>query len=202
MRYVRDILRLHTEHQVTGRQIAQSLGLSHSTVMGVLHRAAALGLTWPLPAELDDAALEGRLYPPMAGEVVGRAEPAWEEIYRELRRKGVTLRLLWQEYRRDYPDGYQDSRFCERYRHWAGKLDVVLRQPHRAGEKLFVDWAGLTLSIVNPTTGQVQEVFIFVASLGMSHLTYLEGTVSQKLPVWIEMHIHAFCCRSCKNAVF
>jgi transposase len=149
MRNVRDILRLHTEHQLPGRQIAQSLGLSHSTVMGVLHRAAALGLAWPLPAELDDATLEGKLYPPTSGQTAGRAEPAWEAIYRELRRKGVTLRLLWQEYRR----------------RWEGKLDVVLRQPHRAGEKMFVDWAGLTLSIVDPATGQVQDVYIFVATL-------------------------------------
>ena len=192
MRNVRDILRLHTEHQLAGRQIAQSLGLSHSTVMGVLHRAAALGLAWPLPAELDDATLEGKLYPPTSGQAAGRAEPAWEAIYRELRRKGVTLRLLWQEYRRDYPDGYQYSRFCERYRRWEGKLDVVLRQPHRAGEKMFVDWAGLTLSIVDPATGQVQDVSIFVATLGMSNFTYLEGALAQTQPIWIGAHTRAF----------
>jgi transposase len=192
MRNVRDILRLHTEHQLAGRQIAQSLGLSHSTVMSVLHRAEALGLSWPLPVELDDATLEGKLYPPTPGESAGRAEPSWEAIYRELHRKGVTLRLLWEEYRRDHPDGYQYSRFCERYRRWAGKLDVVLRQPHRAGEKTFIDWAGLTLSIIAPATGQVQDVYIFVATLGMSNFTYLEGTLSQTQPIWIGAHIHAF----------
>jgi len=192
MRNVRDILRLHTEHQLAGRQIAQSLGLAHSTVMGVLHRATALGLTWPLPAGLDDATLEGQLYPPTPGQTAGRAEPTWEELYRELRRKGVTLRLLWQEYRRDYPDGYQYSRFCERYRRWAGKLDVVLRQPHRAGEKMFVDWAGLTLSIVAPATRQVQAVHIFVATLGMSNFTYLEGALAQTQPIWIGAHTRAF----------
>src|SRR5579883_2493952 len=169
MRKVREILRLHTAHHLTGRQIAHSLGLSHSTVMGVLHRAEALGLTWPLPEELDDATLEGRLYPPTRA----RPEPVWEEIHRELRRKGVTLRLLWQEYRHAYPDGYQYSRFCERYRRWERHLDVVLRQPYRAGEKLFVDWAGLTLSIVEPQTGQLHDVYIFVAALGMSNMTYL-----------------------------
>ncbi|HKV46318.1 MAG TPA: hypothetical protein VJT32_16845 [bacterium] len=114
MRNVRAILRLHPEHQLAGRQIAQSLGLSHSTVRGVVHRAAALGLAWPLL--LDDATLEGKLYPPTAGQTAGRVERAWETIYRELRRKGGTLRQLWHEYRRDYPDGYQDGRCSSRRR--------------------------------------------------------------------------------------
>jgi transposase len=192
MRKVRDILRLHTEHHLTGRQIAQSLGLSHSTVMDMLHRAEALGLAWPLPGELDDATLEGRLYPPNPGRSRVRPEPVWEEIHRELRRKGVTLGLLWQEYRRDYPDGYQYSRFCERYHRWEQRLDVVLRQPYRAGEKMFVDWAGLTLSIVERATGQLQDVHIFVAALGMSNMTYLEGTLAQDLPNWIGGHTRAF----------
>jgi transposase len=192
MRKVRDILRLHTEHQLTGRQIAQSLGLSHSTVMSVLHRAAALELTWPLPSDLDEATLEGRLYPPNPEPSRVRSEPVWEKIHRELRRKGVTLGLLWQEYRRAYPDGYQYSRFCERYRRWEQHLDVVLRQPYRAGEKMFVDWAGLTLSIVDRATGQLDDVFIFVATLGMSNMTYLEGTLSQALPQWIGAHTGAF----------
>lgn len=192
MHKVRDILRLHTDHYLTGRQIAQSLGLSHSTVMGVLHRAEVLGLTWPLPEELDDATLEGQLYPPNPGRWRVRPEPVWEAIHRELRRKGVTLGLLWQEYRHDYPDGYQYSRFCERYRRWEQHLDVVLRQPYRAGEKMFVDWAGLTLSIVEPATGQLHDVFIFVSALGMSNMTYLEGVLAQDLPNWIGAHTRAF----------
>ena len=155
MRKVRDILRLHTDHHLTGRQIAQSLGLSHSTVLGVLHRAGALGLAWPLAEDLDDATLEGRLYPPNPGRWRVRPEPVWKELHRELRRKGVTLGLLWQEYRCQYPDGYQYSRFCERYHRWEQHLDVVLRQPYRAGEKMFVDWAGLTLSIVERESGQL-----------------------------------------------
>jgi transposase len=119
---------------------------------------------------------------PTPGRSRARPEPVWEEIHRELRRKGVTLRLLWQEYRHDYPDGYQYSRFCERYRRWEQHLDVVLRQPYRAGGKLFVDWAGLTLSIVEPQTGQLHDVHIFVAALGMSNMTYLEGALAQDLP--------------------
>jgi transposase len=192
MHKVRDILRFYTEYQLTGRQIAQSLGLSHSTVMSVLHRAEALGLTWPLPEDLDDATLEGQLYPPNPGRWRVRPEPVWEEIHRELRRKGVTLSLLWQEYRRDYPDGYQYSRFCERYRRWEQRLDVVLRQLYRAGEKMFVDWAGLTLSIIDRATGQLHKVFIFVGTLGMSNMTYLEGTLAQDLPNWIGAHTRAF----------
>lgn len=192
MRKIRDILRLHTDHQLTGRQIAQSLALSHSTVMSVLHRAAALGLTWPLPGDVDEATLEGQLYPPNPGRSRVRPEPVWDEIHRELRRKGVTLNLLWQEYRRDFPDGYQYSRFCERYRRWEQHLDVVLRQPYRAGEKMFVDWAGLTLSIIDRATGQLHNVFIFVAALGMSNMTYLEGALSQALPQWIGAHTRAF----------
>jgi transposase len=192
MRKVRDILRLHTEHQLTGRQIAQSLGFSNSTVMSVLHWAAALGLKWPLPDDLDEATLEGKLYPPNPGQLPVRPEPVWEEIHRELRRKGLTLGLLCQEYRRDHPDGYQYSRFCERYRRWEQHLDVVLRQPYRAGEKMFVDWAGLTLSIVDRATGQLHDVFIFVAALGMSNMTYLEGALAQTLPRWIGAHTRAF----------
>ena len=192
MRNVRDILRLHTDHHLTGRQIAQSLGLSHSTVMTVLHRAALLGLHWPLPGDVDDATLEGRLYPPNPGRWQVRPEPVWEEIHRELRRKGVTLGLLWQEYRRDHPDGYQYSRFCELYQRWEQRLDVVLRQPHRAGEKMFIDWAGLTLQFVDRATGEVRTVYIFVATLGMSNFTYLEGTLAQTLPVWIGANTRAF----------
>lgn len=193
MHKIRDILRLHAAHGLTGRQIARSLGLSHSTVLSVLHRAEALGVQWPLPAELDDAALEARLYPPNPGRSLRRPEPAWEEIHRELRRKGVTLRLLWQEYRRDHlEDGYQYSRFCERYRRWAQKLDVVLRQPHRAGEKMFVDFAGQTIPIVDRATGQAREAAIFVAALGASSFTYLEGTLAQDLPSWIGAHCRAF----------
>ncbi len=132
----------------------------------------------------------GRL--PTPGRSRARPEPVWEEIRRELRRKGVTLRLLWREYRHDYPDGYQYSRFCERYRRWEQHLDVVLRQPYRAGGKLFVDWAGLTLSIVEPQTGQLHDVYIFVAALGMSNMTYLEGALAQDLPSWIGGHVRAF----------
>lgn len=159
---------------------------------GVLHRAKALGLGWPLPEELDDATLEGRLYPPHPGRSRVWPKPVWEEIHRELPRKGVTLRLLWQECRRDHPDGYQYSRFCERYRRWEQHLDVVLRQPYRAGEKLFVDWAGLTLSMVEQQTGQLHDVYIFVAVLGMSNMTYLEGALAQDLPHWIGGHVRAF----------
>jgi len=185
MRNVRDILRLHTEHQLASRQITQSLGLGaqHRHGRAPSSRAVEPGMAPACRARRCHAGRQA--LPTDGGADRGPGEPAWEAIYRELRRKGGTLRLLWQEYRRDYPDGYQYSRFCERYRRWEGKLDVVLGQPHRAGEKMFVDWAGLTLAIVDPATGQVRDMSIFVATLGMSNFTYLEGALAQTQPIWI-----------------
>jgi transposase len=119
--------------------------------------------------------------------------PDFEAIYRELKRKGVTLQLLWQEYKQQHPDdGYQYSQFCERYRRWRAQLDVVMRQEHRAGEKLFVDYAGQTMPVIDPETGEVRELSVFVAVLGASNYTYAEVHEDQTLASWIRGHIHAF----------
>ncbi len=192
MRKVKEILRLHFELGLRVRQIARSLSVSHSTVSDLLGRAQAAGLTWPLPEGLDEAALEARLYTAPGGRPRNPAEPDMEWIHRELRRKGVTLQLLWAEYRQAYPDGYQYSQFCERYRKWRGTLDIVMRQTHRAGEKMFVDYAGKTVPVVAPTTGEVREAQVFIAVLGASNYSYVEASWSQELGPWIEAHCRAF----------
>ncbi len=118
--------------------------------------------------------------------------PTGRCVHQELKRKGVTLFLLWQEYREAHPEGYQYSWFCDHYRAWQGKLDVVMRQDHRAGEKLFVDYAGQTMPVVDRDTGEIREAQIFVAVLGASNYTYAEATWTQGLPDWIGSHQRAF----------
>lgn len=191
MRKIREVLRLHAEG-LSARQIARSVGTARSTVAECLRRAAAAGVSWPLPAEADDAALERRLYPPAPPVATEeRPLPVWTDVHRELQRKSVTLFLLHQEYRERHPDGYQYSRFCDLYRAWAGKIDLVMRQEHRAGEKLFVDYAGQTLPIVDAATGELRQAQIFVAVLGASNYTYAEATWTQTLPDWLGSHVRA-----------
>ena len=192
MRKIKEILRLRWDLGLGVRQIARSLSISHSTVSDLLQRAEAAGISWPLPAELDESVLEQKLYPGNSGRRRTRPEPDWNWVYRELKHKGVTLQLLWLEYKREHPDGYQYSQFCERYRQWCGKLDVVLRQTYRAGEKVFVDFAGLTVPVVDPKTGEIRQAQVFVAVLGASNYTYAEATWSQDLPSWIGAHCRAF----------
>ncbi|MBU4606906.1 MAG: IS21 family transposase, partial [Proteobacteria bacterium] len=174
------------------RDIAKSCSIGRTTVRDYLSRASAAGLTWPLPLGLDEAAVERLLFPPTPLPGAKRPLPDWGEIHTELRRKGVTLELLWEEYKSVYPEGYQYSRFCELYRGWRGLLQLWMRQEHRAGEKLFVDYAGQTVDVVNPKTGEVSDAQIFVAVLGASSYTYCEGTWSQGLPDWIGSHERAF----------
>jgi transposase len=142
MRYIREALRLFYEGGLSHRQVAVSLRIAATTVRRYLDRAEAAGLGWPLPDGLDDAALERALFSPIAPKTVPRPAPDFGWVHRELRRKGVTLELLWMEYKQAYLDGYQYSRFCWLYRQWAGRVDLVMRHQHRAGDKLFVDYAG------------------------------------------------------------
>ena len=144
MRQIREVLRQKWELGFSARRIARSCGLSRSTVSNYLRRAEVGGLTWPAVARLDDDQLERRLFPPAPSSRVPRPAPDWPAVHRELKRKGVTLQLLWDEYKAANPKGYQYSTFCLRYRRWRDRLDVVMRQDHRAGEKLFVDYAGQT----------------------------------------------------------
>jgi transposase len=174
------------------RATARSCALSRSTVAKYLARARVAGFSWPLPEGLDDEALERRLFPAgPAGDGIDRYVPDWAEVHRELKRKGVTLQLLWEEYKQTYPDGYQYSRFTERYRAWRGELDLPMRQNHKAGEKLFVDYCGQTLPITDRATGRVRQSQIFVAVLGASNYTFAEAFWTQSLPEWIMAHVHA-----------
>ena len=185
MRKIRELLRLKYELRRSHREIAVSLGIANSTVSDYARRAVAAGFTWPLPEGLDDAALEAALFPPLPPSRVPRPEPDWEQVHRELQRhKGVTLQLLWLEYLTAHPNGYRYSRFCERYRAWRGRIDVVMRQVYRAGEKAFVDYAGPKFEIVDRETGEVQGAMVFVGVLGASNYTFVYVTRSRSLPDW------------------
>jgi transposase len=193
MRKIKEVLRLRWANGLSKRKTAKSCGISRPAVDEYLRRAEEAGLSWPLPADLDDGALERLLFPaaPTLPAQV-RGLPDWSTINRELKRKGVTLFLLWQEYRESHPQGYQYSWFCECYRAWQGQLDVVMRQDHRAGEKLFVDYAGQTVPVVDRFSGEIREAQIFVAVLGASNYTYAEATWTQGLPDWIGSHQRCF----------
>jgi transposase len=176
------------------RAVARSLDLAQGTVSKYLNRARRAGLTWPLPPELDeDVRLENRLYPPPSDlPSEARPHPDWAVVHRELRRPGVTLMLLWVEYCDTVADGFSYSWFCERYKEWSGRLKLSLRQVHVAGEKLFVDYSGHTMEVIDGLTGEVITAQIFVAVLGASNYTYAEATLTQSLPDWISSHVRAF----------
>jgi transposase len=191
MRKIREVLRLKFEVGLSARQIAVSLQVSRASVGDYLNRFAASGLIWP--SALIDTELQRRLFPPPpAVPSDQRPTPDWAKAHAELRRPGVTLALLWQEYRLSQPQGFQYSWFCEHYRLWAAKIDVVMRQEHRAGEKLFVDYAGQTAPIIDRRTGEIRQAQIFVAVLGASSYTFAEATWSQKLPDWLGSHVRCF----------
>lgn len=192
MRKIREYLRLRFAAGLSHRQIAASLQVSRSSVGEYERRFAASGLSWPLPEALSDTQLERRLFPPPpAVPAATRVVPDWAVVHQELRRPGVTLMLLWKEYRAVHPEGFGYSWFCKRYEDWSGALDVVMRQTHRAGEKLFVDDAGQTVAVVDPASGEIRTAQIFVAVLGASNYTYAEATWTQTLPDWIGAQVRA-----------
>mgnify|MGYP001343428685 CR=1 FL=1 len=193
MRKIQEILRLKWESRLSNRAIADSCGIGETTVREYLRRAVRAGLGWPLAESLSESDLEQLLFSePLSKSVAQRPAPRWEEVHQELKRKGVTLYLLWQEYKQAHPDGYQYSQYCERYRRWSKTLDVWMRQSHQAGEKMFVDYAGQTIPVVRSLTGEVREAQIFVAVLGASNFTYVEAAWTQSLPEWIMAHTRAF----------
>jgi len=167
--------------------------MSRSTVTDYIRRAEAAGLSWPLPGDLDDDALEKKLFPSAIPNLVRiHPQPDWNDIVQKLRLKGETLTRLWQLYKQENPDGYEFSRFCELYRGWKETIDPVMRQIHKAGEKLFSDFAGSTLPVINPQTGEVTQTHIFVATLGASNYTYIEAFRSENTYAWCTGHIHTF----------
>lgn len=194
MRKVREILRLWLECGKTNREIARSCGVSHTVVNDYLRRAKETALGREQIQRISDEQLRAVLQ--TAQEQSGhclRPLPDWRTVHEELRKKSVTLQLLWEEYRDANPDGYYRlSQFYERYRQWKKQLDVSMRQTHKAGEKMFVDYAGQTIGITDPKTGIIRQAQIFVAVLGASNYTYSEATWDQTLPSWIDSHIHAF----------
>ena len=192
MRDIIEILRLSQDDGRSIREIARIVGVSRTTVGEIIRRIHLAGVSYPVPTDWDNAVLEAKLYPPTAPSGVIRPLPDWPLVHRELGRKGVTLDLLWQEYRERHPDGYLYSGFCEHYRRWVGKLSVTMRQTHTPGDKLFVDYAGNTVPVTDRDTGEIREAAIFVAAMGASSYTYCEATWSQTLPDWIGSHVRAF----------
>jgi transposase len=195
MRKVKEVLRLKYDLGLKDREIARSCSIPRSSVANYITRAKKVGIfSWPLSPDLSNEALEALLFPPTPLPVVvsDKNLPNFSWIHEELRRhKHVTLQLLWNEYKETNPEGLQYSWFCESYRRWARKLDVVLRQEYRAGDKMFVDHAGQTVPIVNPQTGEVHQAVIFVAVLGASNYTYAEATWKKDLAAWIGSHTRA-----------
>ncbi len=193
MRNVREILRQYWGLNLSINKIHQSCGISRSTVDDYIRRAKAANLSWPLPDELDDDSLERMLFPSASPAVVKeRPLPNWSEVHEKLRRKGETLSRIWLIYKQDNQDGYEFSRFFELYRQWRKAADVVMRQRHRAGEKVFSDFAGDTVPIVDSRTGEVIQTHIFVSTLGASNFTYCEAFWNEKKISWCMGQAHAF----------
>ncbi len=191
MRKTKDILRLKHEAGLSHRVIARALGVAASTVSDVSGRLRMAGLTWEEALELPDAELECRLYRDRARGETDPREPDWAHVRSELSRKHVTLQLLWTEYRAQVPDGWGYSWFCERFRAWEKKIDVVMRQQHAYGEKLFVDWAGDTVPVLDAASGRVSDAHLFVAVFGASNYTYAEASLEQDTTAFLAAHCRA-----------
>jgi transposase len=194
MRKIKEIIRLKFGVGLSLRAIQQSLNVSYGTVSNYIRRAEQAGLGWPLPPDIDERTL-GRLLFPSAGSQghQGFAELDYVSIYQELKSPLVTKFLLWQEYREHHPeDGYSYAQYCHRYLAWQQVQKPSMRQQHKAGEKLFIDYCGPTMDIVNPDTGEVRTAQLFVATWGASNYTYAEATWSQNQADFINAHVRAF----------
>jgi transposase len=195
MRKIKEVLRLRFGLGLRQDQIARSCSISQATVHRYLERAAAIGLGWPLPDDCDDQRLNELLFPTRPVWPVSQPRPGvdFSQIQKQLQtHRHLTLQLVWEEYREVHPDGYSYSRFSELYQGWNRNQDVVLRQEHRAGEKIFVDWAGDTVPIYDCETGEATPASIFVAVLGASTYTFARAALGQGLANWIDCHVRAF----------
>jgi transposase len=194
MRKLKEVLRLQSLG-LSQHQIARSCSISQSTVHEYVSAAQAAGVKWPLPENWNEQQIERTLFPQRPAAAIWRKhpEPDWAQIHQELQtHQDLTLLLVWQEGRESDPSGYGYSRFCDLYRRWLKKLDLVLRQEHRAGEKMFVDYAGATIPIHDPQSGAVHPAAVFVAVLGASSYTFAEATAGQDLRSWTGSHMRAF----------
>ena len=191
MRKIRDVLRLRLAAGLSIRQIKDSTKISVGAIQKLLRKADELGLSWPLPDELDDCRLAQLFYPAADTSASSRYQvPDWATMHQELKRKDMTKQLLWEEYTQQYPNRcYSYSQFCDRYRHWCRQQKRSMRQTHKAGEKCFVDYCGPTIPIISPGSGEIRQAQVFVAVLGASNYTYAEATLSQSLPDWLGSHV-------------
>jgi transposase len=195
MRKTREVLRLYFELKLGQRQIARSANVSQSTVHEYIERFRAAGLSWPIAADMPEVDLERKLFPDDSGasRPAAKTPPDFAHIHQQLQsHQHTTLQLLWEEYRASHADGYGYSRFCHHYQRYKQQQDLVLRQQHKPGEKLFVDWAGATIPLYDPATGQVHPAQLFVAVLGASNYTYAEATEDQQMASWIGAHVRTF----------
>jgi transposase len=192
MRKISEILRQRYDLKLSYRDIASSQHISISTVSEYLWRAKAAGFNGKLPDGITEEELYNRLFLPVEQSVTKRSLPDWDVVHQELRRKGVTIRLLWREYRDQYADGLGYTQFCKRYQRHVKALSPVMRQVHKAGEKSFVDYAGMVVPWLDPVTGEIHEAQIFVGCLGASQFMFVEATETQQLPDWIQSHVRMF----------
>lgn len=191
MRKVREVLRLKHTLGMSLRQISEATGVGKTVIGEYVRRAGVIGITWPVPEAIDDAELERRLFPLPSDTAAPRATIDWRQVHEEMKRRSVTLVLLWQEYRAEQTEGYGYNRFCDLYGEWRKTVSATMRQTHVAGEKLFVDYAGDTVPVFDQTTHAVRPAHIFVAALGASNYTYAEARWSEGLADWISAHVNA-----------
>lgn len=192
MRKVREVLRLALSCNMGHREIARSCLVAPATVGNYVNNIKKAGLSYSQIEQMDDEQLRLIIKNQSGNVKKSRPQPNWEKVHQELKKKGVTLQLLWQEYKQIYPDGYQSTQFCEHYNRFKKKLNVSMRQNYKAGEKMFVDYAGQTVPVVDRHSGLIQEAQIFIAVLGASNYTYAEATLDQSLPNWINSHVRTF----------
>lgn len=191
LRRIREILRLHHELDYGDRMIGRIFKMSHTTVGKICSSVKEAGYTWPLPDDVDDNLLERICYPKKT-HATTRAQPDWDKVWKQMQRKGMTLQLLWQRYKSEYPKGYQYSQYCEHYGRWCGKKNVTMRQEHRAGVNTEVDYAGSTLPLTDPITGEIKQIPVFVGAIGVSGYLYAEATLTMKIRDWIGSHMRMF----------
>ena len=202
MRKIKEVIRLKFEADLSHERIAAATGISKGAVTKYVQRARELEVGWPLPEGMDDAQLEALLFPRAPPLVTRHAEPDFGHLHQELKRKGVTLQLLWEEYTGAHPgQAYRYSQFCLLFKRFQGSLKRSMRQVHRAGDKLFIDYSGDKVAVINGATGEIRNAEIFVAVLGASSYVYAEATWTQQLPDWIGAHVRCFEFMNCVAAL-